>query len=258
MGKLWLILISLFSLSACVTERTYSGSDIPVTELNYNAKAAALDRVQLALSYLAKGRTAQAQFNLNKALEHGPEMEEVHSAAAYYYQRVGEQQKAIESYKKALQINPQNGDTLNNFGVYLCQQQNYQQAQKLFLEAIATKGYTRMASSYENLGLCALANQRYHDAQQFFEQTLKYNQNQPLVRLELMNIAVRLEQWFNAQQQLNWLQQHNKPSAETLFLGFQIESKLGNVQAANDYGMNLLRLFPLSQQAQQYQLMNGQ
>ena len=59
-----LILSLSLLMTGCVTERTYTGTDIPVSERKLDKVAAARERMQLGLTYLNRGSTEQAKYNL--------------------------------------------------------------------------------------------------------------------------------------------------------------------------------------------------
>ena len=127
-----LILTLSLLMTGCVTERTYTGTDIPVSERKLDKVAAARERLQLGLTYLNRGNSEQAKYNLDKALEYAPELEDVHTALAYYYQTVGDLVRTEESYMNAISTKDASGDSMNNFGVFLCQQKQYNKAEKMF------------------------------------------------------------------------------------------------------------------------------
>ena len=61
-----------------------------------------------------------AKFNLEKALEFNPKRADVNYSLGYYYQMVGEMEIAEKYYLEAIDLEPENPDTLNNYGTFLC------------------------------------------------------------------------------------------------------------------------------------------
>ncbi len=102
MQKIIMVTLVGLSVSGCVTERTYSGTDTPVAERRFDKVGAARERMQLGLTYLNRGNSEQAKYNLNKAVEYAPDMSEVHVAMAYYYQTVGDLDRTEASYRRAI------------------------------------------------------------------------------------------------------------------------------------------------------------
>ncbi|MBO1273071.1 type IV pilus biogenesis/stability protein PilW [Shewanella sp. 4t3-1-2LB] len=240
------------SLPGCVTEKTYAGTDIPVVEHKFDRNAAALERIQLGLTYLKNGNSEQAKFNLDKAMGYAPELEEVNVAMAYYYQTVGETQKAEDTYERAVNSSNATGDAANNFGVFLCQNGKYAKSEKMFLRAIGNSKYTRTASTYENLGLCQHKAGELEKARQYFEMALKYEPTRQVSLLELMEIALEQQDFQAAKLQLERYHKVAVDSALSLALAIKIEHGLNNIEAAKRYGVLLLAKFPSSPQAKEY------
>ncbi|WP_417762136.1 type IV pilus biogenesis/stability protein PilW [Shewanella sp.] len=247
-----LLVVACSQLGGCVTERTYAGTDTPVAERKFDRTSAALERSQLGLAYLRKGDSEQAKLNLDKAMQYAPEMEQVNVAMAYYFESVGELQKAEETYDRAIDTRDATGDAANNFGVFLCKQGKYEKSERMFLRAIDTPKYTRTASSYENLGICMRKAGDDTKAKQYFSMALKYEPHRRVALLEMAQLEVESRNFKAAKRML---QQYNKVatmSAQSLATAIKIENGLGDVEAAKRNGVLLLAKFPSSPQAKAY------
>ncbi|MCE9679223.1 type IV pilus biogenesis/stability protein PilW [Shewanella sp. AS1] len=247
-----LIILTSLLVSGCVTERTYSGTDVPVKERAFDNVSAARQRVQLGLSYLQKGNSEQAKYNLDRALEFAPDLEDVHVALAYYYQSVGELDQTEKSYRNAINSSDATGDSMNNFGVFLCQQAKYDQAEEMFLRAVKMPKYTRSASSYENLGICTRKAGNLSKAKQYFNMALNYDPRRGTSLLELTEIDLEQGDFIDAQKGLSRYHSIVPETAESLALGIQIERSLNDTEAEKRFGILLLAKFPASQEAKQY------
>ncbi|MCL1037848.1 type IV pilus biogenesis/stability protein PilW [Shewanella submarina] len=238
--------------AGCVTERTYSGTDIQVQERKFDKVSAARERIQLGLTYLQRGNSEQAKYNLDRALSHAPDLEDAHIAMAYYYQTVGDLRRAESAYQGAVNTRNPSGDALNNFGVFLCQQEKYEQAEKMFLAAIDTQEYTRTGSSYENLGICSRKAGHIEKAKQYFESALKYEPRRASTMMELILLSLEQNDFSDARQELARYHRVVPESAQSLALGIKIEQGLNDPEAVKRYGIRLLAKFPASEQARQY------
>lgn len=247
-----LTLLAMGLLCGCVSERTYSGTDVPVAEREFDNESAARQRAQLGLTYLQKGNSQQAKYNLDKAVEYAPDLEAVHVSMAYYYQTVGELENAETSYRKAIRTSDATGDAMNNFGVFLCQQEKYKQSEEMFLKAVRMPKYTRSASSYENLGICSRKAGQLDKAKDYFSMALKYDPRRQVTLLELTEIDVETGDYLNARAQLVRYHRVVAESAESLTLGIKIEQGLNDLDAARKFGILLLAKFPASIEAKQY------
>merc|ERR1712137_439078 len=74
--------------------------------------------MSLGLTYLQNNNYTQAKRNLDKAIAFDPRSADVQYAMAYYYQLVGENQRAESYYESALDLEPNNGDIANSFGAF--------------------------------------------------------------------------------------------------------------------------------------------
>ena len=102
---------------------------------SFLGETAIKDDITLLLLHNSSFRD-EALLNLEKAKNFAPEMVQVYTAFAHYYETVGEPELTVESYEKALSLKSDDADTLNNYGVYLCRQGEIEAAEKQFLKAI--------------------------------------------------------------------------------------------------------------------------
>ncbi|MBR9728253.1 type IV pilus biogenesis/stability protein PilW [Shewanella intestini] len=253
-GLSQITVLSLLSvtLSGCVTERTYSGTDVPVVERTIDTNAAARERMQLGLKYLSRGNAEQAKYNLDKAVDYAPQLSEVYVALAYFYQTVGDVTRTEQAYEKAINRRDASGDARNNYGVFLCQQGKFDRSEKMLLAAIDTPKYTRTASSYENLGVCSRKAGDNAKARNYFTMALKYDPRRKTSLHDLIELAMEDADYSSAQQHL--IRYHNilGETAESLALGIKIERELNDTEAMKRFGILLIAKFPKSQQAKEY------
>ncbi|SUT89122.1 type IV pilus biogenesis/stability protein PilW [[Actinobacillus] rossii] len=123
----------------------------------FDKQQAAKARVDLAIGYLNQQDLDQAKLNLDKALSYAPDYYLVHSALAYFYQKQGFVEQANQSYLTAIDLNENQGDVRNNYGVFLCGQGKFEQAYDQFQHALASTHYYHQADTFENIALCAYA-----------------------------------------------------------------------------------------------------
>ncbi|URL02517.1 type IV pilus biogenesis/stability protein PilW [Avibacterium sp. 20-126] len=159
--KIRYCLVTLFSLllCACVSSQT--------SQEDFDKQQAAKARVELAIGYLEQRELRLAKQNLDKALAYAPNDYLVHSALAYFYQLQGDTERAENAYLNALKLEAKQGDVLNNYAVFLCEQGRFSQAYQQFQQALNSPNYYQQADTYENLALCALAEKNSALYQQY-------------------------------------------------------------------------------------------
>ncbi len=118
--KSLVLCVALGTLSGCVTQQYSDASDNPIVQNDATNNEIAMTRISLGIGYLNMGNTKQAKLNLEKAKRFAPNLVQVHTAFAHYYDTVGDADFAIKAYEKALSIKGDDPDTLNNYGVFLC------------------------------------------------------------------------------------------------------------------------------------------
>ena len=150
---------------------------------------AAYYNTQLGLAYLKQGDRVRAKRKLLIALTQAPELPDVNAAMAYLMEKTGEMDNAAFYYKKAIAVAPNRGESLNNYGAFLCRHSNYREAQVYFLKAIHDTQYEHTAGAYENAGLCAAAIPDDKKAIYYFKKALEHD---PL-RKQSLNELVRIE-----------------------------------------------------------------
>jgi type IV pilus assembly protein PilF len=249
MQKLRLLACVIFSLqlAACVTETTVVGSDRQIRP-KMDQKEAARTRIALGINYLQRGDNAQAKFNLEKAKSLAPELAEVHNAMAYYYQQVAEFEAAETSYKTAIDLEPNNADSYNNYGAFLCQRGKYDQAEQLLLQAISRPGYIRAADSYENIALCRLEQKDFIQAKTYLDLSIKHNASRPSALFNLASVNYAMADLPAAQVLLDRMQSASQISPRSVLLGYLIAQEQQDYSRMQTAEQLLLTTYPQSQE----------
>jgi type IV pilus assembly protein PilF len=248
--------IGISLLSACVTQN-YADEDKPIIQNNASNNEIAMTRISLGLGYLKMGNTTQAKLNLEKAKYYAPNLVEVHTAFAHYYEFVGEPELATASYKEALSIKSDDANTLNNFGVFLCRQGNTEKAETVWLQAVAIPSYTQVSESYENLANCQLQHDNFQKAQTYFTKAIEHSPNNASAILRMTQLLYAKGEYFSAEQ---YFKRYEKAArrfnAESLVTAYKIYQQQNKTKVAKNYAAMLLKMYPHSVEAKQY-ILNG-
>jgi len=251
-SRIFILVSALTGLCACVTQN-YQDGKTPVIENDANNNEIAMTRIQLGLGYLKMGNTSQAKLNLEKAKRFAPKLVQVHTAFAHYYETVGEAELAINAYEQALSISPEDADTLNNYGVFLCRQDRIDDAEKQFLKAIAVPSYILVAKSYENLALCQLKGQHFDKAEEYLEKAILHSPSSASILLQMVRLQYAKGEYKLAQEYLAKYEKATRRFTPTaLALAFKVYEKQKNRRIAKNYAAMLVKMFPNSYEANQY------
>ncbi|MCC2614954.1 type IV pilus biogenesis/stability protein PilW [Aestuariibacter halophilus] len=244
-----ILIFVVLLLAGCVSQplpKGFKGAD------EFDPVAAAKTRISLGLTYLKNGNYSQAKFNLDKALQFAPRLADAHYSIAYYYQLVGENELAEQSYQDAMDFDPRNPDIANTYGAFLCQQGKYEKAKSFFLKAVNSNNYVSTAETFENLALCSQSQGQVDDAIQYLQNAINHQPTRGKSLLLLTQLYAAQEQWLQARDTLRKYERVASVSAETLWLSVKIEQALGNMQTARGYGDMLVAMYPGHPNTQDY------
>jgi type IV pilus assembly protein PilF len=250
-----LIAVALTMLSGCVTQSFENNEPIVKNQANRDEMAAT--RISLGLGYLRMGNMSQAKLNLEKAKKFSPGLVQVHTAFAHYYETVGENKLAIESFEQALTIKADSADTLNNYGVFLCRQDQVEAAEVQFLKAIAVPSYLLVSQSYENLASCYLQSDDYEKAEMYLNKAVFHSPNRTTTLLQMVRLQYVMGDYKESKRFLQKFERNTQRfTADSLALAYKIYRKLGQRRTASNYGNMLVKMYPNSWEGKQY-LLNG-
>lgn len=241
--------VALLCLSGCVTETSSVTRNNPSAKNTVSSQDAAKTRIALAMQYLNAGNTTQAKFNLEKAASFAPHLTEVHYALAYYYEKVGEQQWAKKAYLKALALNPDDPNALNNYGTFLCRIEDYDGARAQLLKAINIPSYLRVAQSYENLALCAVKQDKFDLALEYLENAVQHNGRSQSALIGLAALFYAKSDLHQAENILEAYRNRGFMSARALLLEHLLHQRMGHLERAESLSTTLIQNYPNSRQA---------
>jgi type IV pilus assembly protein PilF len=240
-------------MTGCVTQNYENDKTTPVIENDSSKNEIAMTRISLGLGYLKMGNTQQAKLNLEKAKRFSPNLVQVYTAFAHYYDTVGEPELSTESYEHALSIKDDDADTLNNYGVFLCRQKKYDEAEIQILKAIAIPSYILVAQSYENLALCQLKAKHYEKAELYLEKAILHSPNRASSILQMVRLQYAKTDYKIAQSYLHRYEKSTRRfSSNALALAYKVFEKQGSKRTAKNYGNMLVKMFPNSYEAKQF------
>ncbi len=238
-----IILPVLVMLSACAGSSEFAGQ-----EENAARKSAEVNTA-LGREYMERGQYEIALEKLKKAIRTDSKYAPAHTVLAVLYEQLGEMQLAGRHYRRAVDIAPQNGDTNNNYGVFLCKSGDFGNAQNYFLKAVEDPFYRTPAAALANAGACELEAGNVDTAEKFLRQSLEYDAEFSDALLTMASVNYRKGNNLGARAFLQRYEGAGPDTAESLELGVLIENRMNNSQVAQSYINRLLTTFPDSEQA---------
>jgi type IV pilus assembly protein PilF len=241
-------------MAACVpvsnTNTTGATDKIPRTSKAEQRQDGARVHTELAQQYMANGDLEDALVKINKAFTFDPNYVPAHTVAAVIYERINDMPNAELHYRKAQSLAPDKGDTNNNLGWFLCNREDKPaEALPYFQKAVADPFYQTPTVAWTNAGICEGKAQNLPGAEADFRKVLSIDSNNAGALYQLANVLYLQNDAFRARAFIQRFDALGQPTAASLKLGHDIESRLGNRDAALNYSRRLQSQFPDSEQA---------
>ncbi len=217
-----------------------------------NERKRARIRLELALGYFEQGKTAIALDELKQAIAVDPNFSDSYNLRGLIYLRLNEFSIAQDSFSKALSLRPGDANVMHNLGWLKCQQALYAQSFDYFEKALAQPQYGERAKTWLTQGLCQVRAGQLKDASVSLLKAYEYDAANPVTGYNLARVLYVQSETSRAQFYIRRLNNSDLANAESLWLGIQVEKKLGNEEAIQQLGGQLEKRFPQSSQAAAY------
>ena len=204
---------------------------------------------ELGLRYMQQDDYEVALEKLKRALKQNPRLASAHHYIALLYDRLGSSDQAGQHFALAISLAPNNAAIQNNYGVFLCKQGHYRQAEERFLQVLKVPDYKRPDETYENAGLCALRIPDKQKAAGYFTRALAFNPLRTNSLYQMMKLSLDGGRLQEAEGFLRRYEKLAAHSPQSLLLAVRIERRLGNQTALRAYMQQLRSRFPDSQEA---------
>lgn len=246
---------SLGLLSACATNGVKSADtdavakerpDLITASDESPARRRARIRLELASSYFEAGKPTFALDEIKQSLAADPSYAQAYNMRALIYMRINDFALADESFRRALELNPRDPDTLHNRGWLLCQQKRYAEADALFSQAAAQPGYSQQAKTFMAQGICDVRAGRVAQAEVALKKSYDLDPGNPLTGYTLASLLRDQGDLKRAQFYIRRVNNGEFSTAESLWLGMKIDHKIGDTTAVDQLGDQLRKRFPAS------------
>ena len=248
--KLIILIVCTLLLQACASVGGQSSSD-----KDRQATKAARINTELGVGYLRRGSFELALEKLQKAVAFDPQYADAHSSLAVLYTEIGDVELAERHHRKAVRADATNSDAQNNYGTFLCQMGRYEDSEERFINAAESPFYQTPDVALTNAGRCIALLPDYDRAEKHLRNALQFRGDNANALFAMAQIKTQQEDYLSARAFLQRYEATNEPTAEGLFLGYQIETRLADIKAAESYAQELQTLFPRAEQVRTLQSM---
>jgi len=233
----------LLLLTGCISTTTgpapMEADEADAAELNY----------QLGARYYQNGKYELARDRLLLSIKLDSKNPIAHSTLALTYEALGNLRLATASYKDAIRVDPRNFDVQNTYAVFLCKQGEFDKAQKHFEKAANHPENDNAEVTLTNAGVCMMQKPDLAAAENYFRAALDRRSSFAEALLQLCLLKYKEEDYLASRAFLQRFMATSRTTAGVLYLGAQIEQKLGDDRARKEYEDQLVREFPTSPEA---------
>lgn len=238
----------VLGLAGCVGAPNQRTDDTPqrtTASDQTDADRRARVRLELAAAYFGRGQSETALDEVKKALTANPDFAEAYNLRGLIYASLGEDRLADESFHRALQLKPGDGDTLHNYGWFLCQQRRFEPAQQQFTQALAQTQYRSQTRTWLAQGVCQARAGQLPEAEKSLVRAYEADPASPVTAVNLAEVLYRQGEYQRARfyiARVNAVPEQS--SAQTLWLALRIEHKLGDQERQRQLSTELRGRFP--------------
>lgn len=211
-------------------------------------------RLELAGAYYGRGQMTTALDEVKQAIASDPTMAAAFNLRGLIYANLGDNALAEESFRRALALDRQDPDVMQNYGWFLCQQGKFPQAQALFKQALEVPRYRDTPRTMLSKGVCEARAGQLAAAEATLQRAYELEPANPAIGVNLAEVLVQRGKLDRARFLIRRVNgQAEVVNAQTLWLAARIEHKLGNRDGAQSLGDQLRARFPQSPEAGAYE-----
>lgn len=200
------------------------------------------------IGYMEQGQYDTADKRFQRALNLSPNSSEIHNFAALFNQRIGRNDKADFHFRRSIELNPSYSSAHLNYGGFLCANGKVDQAVEQFMKAIDNPIYERKEAAFYNAGLCLFNNQQLVKSEQYLRESLALRPAYPPALLKMADLTHSQKRFLQSRAYLQRFHEVNQQTAQSLWLAYQVETELGDKNAAASYALLLKGRFPKAKQ----------
>lgn len=263
----WAALLAVALSAACTTTTTTTttntgsaggvGSDTRNARGGSDAADAerrAKVRLELAGLYLVRGQAGTALEEVELAIAAKPDVAEAYNLRGLIYGTLGETALADQSFRRALQLNPRDGDTMHNYGWFLCQQRQFAEAEAQFERALLQPQYRDAVRTLLAQGVCQARAGQWAQAERSLSRSYELDPSNPVTAYNLSEVLLHRGELERARFYVQRINSRPELStAQSLWLAARIERRLGNLDELQDYGRQLRNRFPQATETLQFE-----
>jgi len=242
-GGGWVLWVALsIGIAGCQSgPPRYSGD----SELGEEPEGSTADiYVGLAVAYLQTGDTATALRKIRRGLALDPDNARAHTVIALTYERLEETDLASQHYLQSIELDPRDPFTRNAYGSFLCNLGRYADSVEQFDAALSNPLYETPEVALTNAGTCTRRAGKLDVSEQYLRRALRLDPQLANALIEMAEVGFEKGDYREARDYLKRFLAVAAPTPRSLWLGYRVETMLGDRAGAADHELILRTKFP--------------
>lgn len=250
-----LALASLLAAAATTIPGCVSQTAVETRQVTGNQPSDARRRAEahtsLAGEYFQRGNLTIALTETRLAITEDNGYAPAHNMQGLVYMQLREEGPARQAFEKALALEPNNPEILNNFGWFLCGQGETPRGLDLMLRAANDTRYATPEKAFLSAGLCLRRLGRNAEAEENLRRAVLIRPDLIGALLNLAAITYERGAYKEAENYMGRYARLASPSLDSLVLGARIARATGDRVSEQSYLQQLRRLHPDAPQARE-------
>lgn len=241
---------ALVSLAACVSQTQVQSHAVTDNE-TASAHRRAEVHTALAGEYFQRGNFSVALSETRLAIKDDPSYSPAYNVQGLVYMELREDVLARDAFDRALSLQPNNSEVLNNFGWFLCTRNEGERGLAMLKQAAADPLYPTPEKALLSAGLCLRRMRKDNEAEAYLRRAVTIR---PELLGALFNLAAITFERGDTKDAENYLTRYMRlttPGLEGLVLGVKIARANRDASAEQSYLQQLRRRFPDAPQARE-------
>ncbi len=243
------LLILVVLLAGCASQQQGGQNNYGSNTGDSASRNRARTHTELGANYLSQGNLAVALEEFSTAAQADSGYAPAYNGLGLVYGALKEDDKAENSFRRSLQVDPGNSESHNNYGTFLCSRNRIDDSIKEFLAALKNPLYSTPESAWLNAGICALKKGDDKGAETYLLNALQAQPGIANAHYRLASIYFSRNDFASAGKHFQQAVELGEPSPELLLLGVRIARAMGDKNAEASYGMLLRNKYPDSEQS---------
>lgn len=250
----WVFLLGvILALGGCATAGARSSAGTISLSEETDVERRSRIRLELAVSYFESGKMQVAQEEVRQALAINPSYVDAYNLHGLINMRLNDPVQAENGFRRALAIRSDDASALHNYAWFLCQQSRYAEAENNFEKLLGHPSYKDRGRTLMARGVCQKLSGNKQAAEKTLLKAHEIDAANSIVSFNLAEVLWERQEYSKARFYIRRVNNSDRATAESLWLGIKIERALGDVIAQQQLADQLGKRFSDSRQNSWYE-----